>query len=157
MHRLVLILGMLSGCGLDTLGPFRPIERPTGDGETEASPTSEIDASASSTGTAETTASSTGAEPICDEGHEDCETCMMCAAGACADEAQACGSSEACIDYNECVDQCKDRACLNECEETFAEGYALQQAVFDCRVCQQCPDACDEDASDSCDGGHGGD
>jgi MYXO-CTERM domain-containing protein len=90
--------------------------------------------------------------PTCDE----CQTGASSGKGACVTQSQACGQSDPCIQYNDCIGACKDQACVTACGTSNAAGQKVFEAYSDCVLSEckaECTSACGFKFDDSTDGG----
>jgi MYXO-CTERM domain-containing protein len=90
--------------------------------------------------------------PTCDE----CQTGASSGKGACVTQSQACGQSDACVQYNDCLGGCKDQACYTACGTSNAAGKKVFDAYSDCVLTEckaECSSACGFTFDDSTDGG----
>jgi hypothetical protein len=77
----------------------------------------------------------------CDVG--DCGTCQSCAmSGICADEVDACFNDAECYAFLECLQNCVDEACANDCANAHPTGVNLYIVASDCVFCTGCPVTC---------------
>jgi len=102
---------------------------------------------ATSTSVTTVTATTTGPDqPFCVWG-DIAEECFDCAdqasVNACSTEADACGVSDECFSYADCVGQCfNDPNCCSNCVNFFPDGAQIYSNFLYCIVCQACADDC---------------
>lgn len=71
-----------------------------------------------------------------------CDTCVNDSTyGACAGAYDACGSSQACIDFYTCYSNCADQACVDNCVNSYPQGAQIYVDLIDC-VCTDCAVEC---------------
>lgn len=89
------------------------------------------------------TSTTTGGGGACDNSGA-CSTCANCAEqGACASEYNACASSQDCIDFANCVGNCSDQTCTDNCTASYPAGVDLYVNFAQCVVCGSCFNDCD--------------
>lgn len=85
------------------------------------------------------------ATDTCDVG--SCESCAECSQsgppGTCMDESAACGSSQACLDFYNCIAPCETNECVEACQTTYPEGSDLYIEFVACVLCNDCYVVCD--------------
>jgi hypothetical protein len=88
---------------------------------------------------------STGSS-MCDSG--DCSSCQECSFnGPCSLEAQACSNNPECIDFINCISECFDQACYDECSMQYAGGMDDYYNLAICVICDACYFSCDGQSS----------
>ncbi|NUO49419.1 MAG: hypothetical protein HOV80_11240 [Polyangiaceae bacterium] len=67
-------------------------------------------------------------------GLDDGTPCGGCLAMSCCAEEIACLESQPCIDVSDCLNACdpNDLSCATECQQTYPEGFALYQTLWQC-------------------------
>lgn len=79
-------------------------------------------------------------------------TCDVCAnnsaSGACSGAYDACGSSQSCIDFYNCLVGCGDQACVDACVQSYPTGAQLYVDLIDC-VCTDCSVECSAECGGS--------
>lgn len=79
-------------------------------------------------------------------------TCDVCAnnsaSGACSGEYNACGSSQECIDFYDCLYSCGDQACVDACVQSYPTGAQLYVDLIDC-ICNDCSVECSAECGGS--------
>ena len=79
-----------------------------------------------------------------------CQTCVTSSeSGACASQAQACGSDQACLTLNQCLGNCTDQSCITGCESAAGQTAINQYNAFVTCVCQT---ACTSECAADCGG-----
>lgn len=77
-------------------------------------------------------------------GGMDCNTCAnQTSQGACSSQFQACGSSQDCLNYYNCIGKCQDQACVNQCANQFPAGASIYGKIVDC-ACMYCAVECSQ-------------
>ncbi len=74
-----------------------------------------------------------------------CEECRLAAKvgnGACATENSTCANSTDCVAYINCVNNCSDAVCVQQCKKTHSQGAAEYKALNDCVCVTACPTEC---------------
>lgn len=87
-----------------------------------------------------------GPQPVCAFGAitDECNSCAEQAQFEdCEIQTNACGSSDACFAYGDCIFQCSNnQGCCNACAAENPEGAKLYTDIVYCLVCQACPMEC---------------
>jgi len=75
-------------------------------------------------------------------GGGDCQTCANNTAnGVCSPQFQACSASQQCVNYYNCVTQCGNQACADNCAAQFPTGAQIYGQLVDC-ACMACATEC---------------
>ena len=86
--------------------------------------------------------SGTTSSSMCDSG--DCASCQDCSFnGPCFLETQACTNNQDCIDLINCLGECFDQACYDECSMQYAGGLDDYSNLVYCVFCDACYFSCD--------------
>jgi hypothetical protein len=79
-------------------------------------------------------------------------TCQSCADGTannqCSAPYNACGGSQQCVSYSNCLGGCSNQACADGCAAQFPQGQTLYNAYVDC-VCNFCATDCSQQCGGS--------
>jgi MYXO-CTERM domain-containing protein len=71
--------------------------------------------------------------------------CQDCADGTaqnqCSGPYNACGSSQQCVNYANCLNNCGSQSCADNCGNQFPQGMSIYDAYVDC-VCNFCSTEC---------------
>jgi hypothetical protein len=71
--------------------------------------------------------------PACGGLGSDLAACDSCMKSQCCDEASACGSSQSCFNYWDCVVECDgDPSCRAECEDSYPSGVGPYEGLSSC-------------------------
>lgn len=71
-----------------------------------------------------------------------CDSCQDDALdGACFGTYQACGGSQACVDFANCIQPCQSQACYDQCASNNPNGAAMYSDIIEC-ICQDCAVDC---------------
>jgi hypothetical protein len=81
--------------------------------------------------------------------------CGVCLNTQCCAELTACNLSDDCVNLADCVADCEDDACFNNCEDTFPVGVPLLVDFLDCGEAN-CTDECSDTGTGGTGGGTGG-
>ena len=122
-------------------------------GPTTSSVTSSVTTGPSPTSV--TTSVSTGPTSVCDntgncgDGETGCIGCSLAEDGPCWPAYEACISSDECITYSDCVNNCPpdDPTCYQKCAEIYALGAQQYNELVSCVICGACYNDCDGQAS----------
>lgn len=75
-------------------------------------------------------------------GAGNCQQCANNTANnVCSSQYQACGSSQQCQSYYNCVSQCGSQSCADNCAAQFPSGAQLYDDLVDC-ACMACANEC---------------
>jgi hypothetical protein len=87
----------------------------------------------------------TACQAACTDPCTTCEQGSVAAGGACATQAQACGSGSACESVDSCLNACaaNDVACASGCEQANAAGTQALKALVTC-VQTACASTCED-------------
>jgi len=84
-------------------------------------------------------------------GGNTCDTCASNAGNSeCSSQSNACGASQQCIQFYNCIAQCGSQACVDGCAQQYPNGASIYGAFVDC-VCNVCSAECSAEC-----GGSGG-
>ncbi len=95
-----------------------------------------------SSGTTSTGTSCDG-QGYCGDSQSGCIGCAL--AVNCADELMACQNDPSgdCIAFVQCLDQCSNQACADQCAADHPSGATLYNDLVFCVICDECPMDCD--------------
>jgi hypothetical protein len=82
--------------------------------------------------------------PTCD----DCAQAAQNQGGTCAQATSACVNDDQCIGLADCLSNCSDQACVDDCASQYSAGIDAYNAVIDCI----CNDACASECATECGG-----
>jgi MYXO-CTERM domain-containing protein len=111
----------------------------------------------SPTGSSTSTTSSTGTG-----GGQDCNTCAQNAEnGACNAQAAACANDQNCLNLDNCLGNCTDQTCVNNCANQAGQTAVNELNAFDDCICNtacvtQCASQCGSGSSSSTTGAGAG-
>ena len=107
-------------------------------------PTSSISSSVSSVSV--TTSTSTG--PSTCDNLGDCQACIDCSVmGPCLEQVNTCFNDPECVAFNDCINNCFDDACTQQCSTDYPDGAELYNLAVICVICQDCYFSCDGQGS----------
>jgi hypothetical protein len=79
----------------------------------------------------------------------DCPSCADAStSGACSGPYNACGSSQACIDFYYCIADCADQPCVDDCVAQYPNGVDIYVDMIDC-ICSDCATECSAECGGS--------
>jgi MYXO-CTERM domain-containing protein len=82
-------------------------------------------------------------------GGSTCDVCVNnSAAGACSGAYDACGASQECINFYDCLYSCADQACVDACVQSYPTGAQIYVDLIDC-VCTDCSVECSAECGGS--------
>ncbi len=125
---------------------------PTTSGPTTSGPTTSGPSSSISTTTVGPSSVSvtTGSGTFCDTGEQtsidsfQCSNCVECAQGEpCGFTIEACYNDPDCSAFLDCLQNCMDDMCSQQCADQNPNGVQGYYAIIDCLVCSACPNNCD--------------
>ena len=114
-----------------------------GGATTSSSSSSSVSSSSSSSVASSSSASSgSGGGGVCDN-QSNCDNCMNCSVGSvCATQANTCLADLDCNDFLDCLNNCFDDVCANQCVSDHPSGANLYFALLDCALCTACTNDC---------------
>lgn len=75
-------------------------------------------------------------------GGNNCQSCADATANSqCSSAYNACGASQQCVQYANCLNSCGSQACVDSCGIKFPQGVSIYDAYVDC-VCNVCSTEC---------------
>jgi hypothetical protein len=78
-----------------------------------------------------------------DAGSDVCVICQDCSfQGPCIEEMEACNANSDCWGFNDCLANCGEPDCQQECEAAFPLGSQLLYDLAFCVLCDACPINC---------------
>ena len=115
---------------------------------TSAGSTSAGSTSGGSTSGGSTSSGSPGGQ--CDASGS-CQQCFECAVQAdCAGEVDACLNNGECAALDQCLYNCQDDACADQCWNAHPGGQAAYDNAMGCVICGACSQDCQQEAAQSC-------
>ncbi|HSN96992.1 MAG TPA: hypothetical protein VLS89_01800 [Candidatus Nanopelagicales bacterium] len=128
------------GSGSSSVGPTTSITTGPTTTSVTTGPTTSV-----TTGPTTTTSTSTGTPTGFCDGTGDCLSCQDCAlnGGPCSTLWNECLGDASCVALLECLGNCFDDACIEECFESYPEAQGLYQQLVVCVICDSCYSDCD--------------